>query len=252
MSLPFNIVGRAQEGPFAGDELWAVSSGNYFDVFEIPVLRGRTFDERDDGAGEPVVVINEAFAKRYWPDGADPLQQSLSIGGAQFMPALAGEPARRIIGVVGDVRSFSMATDPLPAMYVPQAQIPDAFNTFLLEGRPLAWVVRTRGEPLALAAAVQEALWQVTGAPVTGVQTMASTITLPAVQLALRGRTVRSCQSGNTWMSRDIPLFARMIEQGHVDPAPLISRTYALDEINDAALASEQRRDLTGVVLPNA
>jgi Zn-dependent alcohol dehydrogenase len=53
-------------------------------------------------------------------------------------------------------------------------------------------------------------------------------------------------------MSRDIPLFAQMIEQGRVDPQPVISRTYTLDEINDAALASEQRRDLTGVVLPNA
>jgi S-(hydroxymethyl)glutathione dehydrogenase/alcohol dehydrogenase len=86
----------------------------------------------------------------------------------------------------------------------------------------------------------------------TGVETMASTITFPAVQLALRGRTVRSCQSGNTWMSRDIPLFAQMMEQGRVDPKPVISRTYTLDEINEAALASEERRDLTGVVLPNA
>jgi S-(hydroxymethyl)glutathione dehydrogenase / alcohol dehydrogenase len=86
----------------------------------------------------------------------------------------------------------------------------------------------------------------------TGVETMASTITFPAVQLALRGRTVRSCQSGNTWMSRDIPLFARMMEQGRVDPRPVISRTYTLGEINEAALASEERRDLTGVVLPNA
>ena len=87
--------------------------------------------------------------------------------------------------------------------------------------------------------------------PATGVQAMESTITFPAVMLALRGRTIRSCQSGNTWMSRDIPLFARMMEQGHVDPRPVISRTYALEEINDAAAASEQRRDLTGVVLPN-
>jgi predicted permease len=175
-SLPFNIVGRTQEGPFAGDVGWGASSGNYFDVFEIPVLRGRTFDARDSGAAEPVVVINEAFAKQYWPDGADPLQQSVLIGGAQFMPALSAEPVRRIVGVVGDVRSFSMAADPIPAMYVPQAQIPDALNAFLAEGRPLAWVVRTRGEPLALAAAVQEELRQVTGAPLTGVQTMADVV----------------------------------------------------------------------------
>jgi Zn-dependent alcohol dehydrogenase len=85
----------------------------------------------------------------------------------------------------------------------------------------------------------------------TGVEAFESTITLPAVQLALRGRTVRSSQSGNTWMSRDIPLFARMMEDGRVDARPIISRTYALEEINDAALASEEHRDLTGVVLPN-
>jgi predicted permease len=175
-SLPFNIVGRTQEGPFAGDVSWAVSSGSYFDVFEIPVLRGRTFDDHDDGAAEPAVVINEAFAKKYLPDGADPLQQSVMIGGAQFMPALAAEPVRRIIGVVGDVRSFSMAADPIPAMYVPQAQIPDAFNAFLMEGKPLTWVVRTRGDPLALAGAVREELRRVTGAQVTGVQTMADVV----------------------------------------------------------------------------
>ena len=74
-------------------------------------------------------------------------------------------------------------------------------------------------------------------------ETATSTISFPALMLALRGRTVRSCQSGNTWMSRDIPLFARMIEQGHVDPRPLISGTYTLEEINDAAAASERRRD---------
>jgi S-(hydroxymethyl)glutathione dehydrogenase/alcohol dehydrogenase len=85
----------------------------------------------------------------------------------------------------------------------------------------------------------------------TGVEAFESTITLPAVQLALRGRTVRSSLSGNTWMSRDIPLFARMMEDGRVDARPIISRTYALEEINDAALASEEHRDLTGVVLPN-
>jgi Zn-dependent alcohol dehydrogenase len=84
----------------------------------------------------------------------------------------------------------------------------------------------------------------------TGVQALDATVTLPAMTLALRGRTVRSSQSGNVWMSRDVPRFARMIEDGSVDPLPLISRIYALDEINDAALASEQRHDLTGVILP--
>jgi predicted permease len=51
--LPFNIVGRTNEGPFTGGGGVHVSVGSYFDTFEIPVVRGRAFDESDTAAGRP-------------------------------------------------------------------------------------------------------------------------------------------------------------------------------------------------------
>ena len=54
-------------------------SPGYFEVFKIPVKRGRTFNERDTSTSTPVVVINEAMAKQYWPKG-DPLTDRLVIG----------------------------------------------------------------------------------------------------------------------------------------------------------------------------
>lgn len=61
--LPFVIVGRPLQGPFHGGAEWVTISPDYFDVFKIPVIRGRGFNERDDGSGERVVIVNQAFAK---------------------------------------------------------------------------------------------------------------------------------------------------------------------------------------------
>src|SRR5689334_14331808 len=69
--LPFRIVGRPlpsdAQGPFHGGGGWMTISPGYFEVFKIPVKRGRTFNERDTAAATKVVIINEAMAKQYWP-----------------------------------------------------------------------------------------------------------------------------------------------------------------------------------------
>jgi predicted permease len=69
MGLPFVIVGR-QPGNSSntGDGLWLDATPGYFDVFKIPILRGRDFSEQDDAGAPPVVLINEAMAKKYWPN----------------------------------------------------------------------------------------------------------------------------------------------------------------------------------------
>ncbi len=54
-------------------------SPGYFEVFKIPVKRGRSFTDRDNGRAPGVVIINEAMAKQYWPKG-DPLNERLAIG----------------------------------------------------------------------------------------------------------------------------------------------------------------------------
>ena len=63
------------------------------------------------------------------------------------MREFADEPERQIIGVVGDTRDGGLNQDPGPAMYIPQAQVPDAANALNVGLSPMGWVVRTAGEP---------------------------------------------------------------------------------------------------------
>ncbi len=171
--LPFNVIGRQNEGPFTGGGSIVPTSPGYFDTFEIPVRAGRVFDDRDDGLAPPVVVINQAMADRFWADGGDPLQDRLLIGGGTAnMKELAEEPVRQIIGVVESVRAQGIQNDPGPAMYIPQAQLPDALNALMQAGGPVAWIVRTGVPPATLSASLQETLRQTTGLPVTNVQLM--------------------------------------------------------------------------------
>jgi putative ABC transport system permease protein len=168
--LPFLIMGRPVDGPFHGGGAWVTASPGYFDVFQIPVKRGRAFTERDDGGAPPVVIINQAMARQFWPK-SDPLQDKIWIGKG-IMSELAAETPRQIIGVVGDVRGGALNLDPQPAMYVPSAQVPDALNALNVRLTPLKWIVRTRGNPYALSASIQEQLRQASGLPVSDIRTM--------------------------------------------------------------------------------
>lgn len=169
--LPFIIIGRPlTDGPFHGGGGWQTIAPHFFDVFKIPVVRGRSFTELDNGAATPVVIINQAMATRYWPK-ADPLNERIWIGKG-VMSELAAETPRQIIGIVGDVRDGALNREPQPTMYVPDAQVPDALNALNVRLTPLAWVIRTQGDPNRLSAPVQEQLRQVSGLPVTDVRTM--------------------------------------------------------------------------------
>ena len=170
--LPFRIVGRplTEQGPYHGGGSWVSTSSHYFDVFGIPVKRGRVFDERDERTTPPVVVISKSMAKQYWAD-SDPLNDRISIGRG-VMREFADEPERQIIGVVGDVRSAALTAPPGTVMYIPQAQITDAANALNVGITPMTWVVRTSVSPVSVSAPVQEQLRQATGLPVSDVRTM--------------------------------------------------------------------------------
>ncbi len=173
--LPFQVVGRAlDKSPFHGGGGWHASSPGYFDVFQIPVLKGRVFNERDNAAGQPVVVINQAMAKRYWPD-SDPLADRIWIGKG-VMSELAAEQPRQIIGIVGDVRDGGLNRDPQPTMYLPNAQVPDALNALNVRITPLAWVVRTANDPMSLSPAIQEQLRQASGLPLSDIRSMTDVV----------------------------------------------------------------------------
>ncbi len=168
--LPFTIVGRPSEGPYHGGGSWLTVSPGYFDVFQIPVEQGRAFDLRDNAAGPPVVIINEAMAKQYWPD-SDPLQDRLTIGRG-VMREFNDEPERQIVGIVGDVRDGGLNRDPGPHMYVPQAQISDAANVLNTGISPIAWVIRTAGNSSALTEQIRTELRQASGLPLANAVSM--------------------------------------------------------------------------------
>jgi predicted permease len=145
-------------------------SPNYFDVFKIPVKRGRAFNDRDDMSAPGVVLINEAMARQYWKDG-NPIGERLMIG-AGVMKELANEREREIVGVVGDSRDGGLNNEPEPRMFIPNAQVSDAQNALNLGIRAVAWVVRTQAAPYGLSAAIQEQLRQASGLPVSDVRSM--------------------------------------------------------------------------------
>ncbi|MBL8175623.1 MAG: ABC transporter permease [Bryobacterales bacterium] len=169
--LPFRVMGRPlNDGPFHGGAGWQTVSPGYFEVFRVPVARGRTFTDRDSAAGPPVAIVNQAMAKQYWPKG-DPLNDTILIGKG-IMPQLATEVPRQIVGIVADMRDGALNQNPQPVMYIPNGQVPDALNTLNIGLTPLAWVIRTRGEPGALAQAATEELRQASGLPLAEIRTM--------------------------------------------------------------------------------
>jgi predicted permease len=169
--LPFTIVGRppvkGTDTPGAG---WMSASPGYFGLFKIPILRGRDFTENDTAAAPGVVLINQALAKQYFPKD-NPVGQQIVIGkdvGPEF-----DEPARQIVGVVGDTHEGGLGRDPGSMLIIPEAQVTDGMTALNARIVPLRWAVRTHGDPHQVIAAVTEQLRQASGGfPVARVRSM--------------------------------------------------------------------------------
>jgi putative ABC transport system permease protein len=133
-SRTFTIVGR--EAPAAGMEPAAailLTNGNYFRTMRIPLLKGRTFNDRDRADSPRVMMINQSFAEKFF--GKDnPLGQRLNIGNDLEKKL----PPREIIGVVGSTKHASLAEPETPEFYIPFAQEPDSFTEIVLRtGSPV-------------------------------------------------------------------------------------------------------------------
>jgi predicted permease len=169
--LPFAIAGRpvdpAKGQPGAG---WMQASPDYYKVFRIPVLRGREFTDADTGSSPGVVIINEALQKQYFPN-ENPIGQQIFIGKGMGPPF--EEPARQIVGVVGNTHDAGLDQDTPPLMIVPDSQVLDAMTALNAKIVPLRWAVRTHGDPRRLSAAIAEQLRQASGGfPVAHIRMM--------------------------------------------------------------------------------
>jgi len=119
-----------------------VASPDYLRTLRIPVLAGRFVDQHDKKGGTGVVAIGAAMARRYFP-GEDPVGKRIKID----------RPANQwltIVGVVGDIRDASLDREPEPEFYLAHAQEPWSAMTVM---------VRTKGDPGRLAAAVRNQVW---------------------------------------------------------------------------------------------
>jgi putative ABC transport system permease protein len=141
---------------------------DYLRTMGIPVKRGRSFTAQDDRGKPEVVLINETFARIGW-GGEDPIGQKVKIGGPD-------RPWRTVVGIVGDVHHTGLDAERTPQLYLPESQ-----GHFADGGMDLA--VRTRGDPAALAAAVQAAIRSVDPTqPILNVSTMDQVISATAQQ----------------------------------------------------------------------
>jgi putative ABC transport system permease protein len=111
----FTIAGRnANPGEYEQASLRFIDSG-YLRVLNVPLLNGRNFTDADDAKAQPVTIVSESFAHKYWP-GEDAIGKYITILRDPAVP-------RRVVGIVADVRS-SVDEDLLPTMYVSYKQMP--------------------------------------------------------------------------------------------------------------------------------
>ena len=128
----------------AQDEQLRFAMPGYFGAMGIPLLSGREFSDRDTLASPRVVVVNDAFARKFWPDGS-------AIG--KRITFNLQEPAwYEIVGVSGSVKHHALDAAVRPEIYVPYAQ--PLFAGAMV--RPMFVVIRTAGDPLSFAATVRE------------------------------------------------------------------------------------------------
>ena len=178
--LPFTFPGRAsfviegQATPPAGSKDWrdtwagyfAVSAG-YFGVTQIPLRQGREFTSDDNAGSAPVAIINEAFARRFFPNkNALGSYLSLTPDGTPAGGASSATPPvwRQVVGVVGDVNEYIGQTTWRPHVFVPFLQAPEVSMSVL---------VRLRTNPAAFASALRQAVWSVDkDQPISNVRTM--------------------------------------------------------------------------------
>ena len=169
--LPFTIEGRPlTDGPYHGNAGYSTVGPHYFDAFEIPLLRGRMFTIHDDGGAAGVVLISESMSKKFWPNG-DAVGSRITIGkgvGPEFT-----EPARQVIGIVGDARNGGLDREPDPIMYIPVAQVPDGVTALNARIAPIQWAIKTKVAPYSLSTDIQRELREASGGlPVAHIRSM--------------------------------------------------------------------------------
>src|SRR5580698_7292901 len=164
----FAIAGKANDPNVLPISNRVVVEPNYFETLRIPLLKGRTFDIRDDSNAKHVAIVNQEFAREFFPN-EDPIGKSIQPDFVEF-----GENPiwYEIVGVVAGIRSTDLTTPPQPGFFVPyeQATITPQAVILRVSGDPHAYMnsVRTivatlhRDVPIFAETTMDENLWDLT------------------------------------------------------------------------------------------
>jgi putative ABC transport system permease protein len=158
--LPGRPASPHAQGFMAG---WNHVTPGYFETLGIPVIAGRDFNENDRTGSEPVVIVNQALARRYF-GSQSPLGKQISTHHEKDRQIWS-----EIVGEVADVRDVSPAQGPAPTIYEPYAQSAAGAGPI----PQIILLVRTKVDPMALARTIQDQIWSVDkDQPVTNLKTM--------------------------------------------------------------------------------
>ena len=140
---PITVEGRM---PLPGEKFLnadeRIVAGHYFEAMEIPLRRGRFFNEQDDTTKPIAVIVDEYMAGQLWP-GQDPIGKRIHI-----VELPSKDPWQTVVGVVGRVKQDSLDSDPRIAFYLAHSQFPTRSMTVALRGRtdPAAMLSATKKE----------------------------------------------------------------------------------------------------------
>ena len=142
-NLSFAIEGRLPGPANRSNAFYNAVSPDYFQTMEIPVLKGRPFDARDDRKAQNAIIINETLARRYFP-GEDPVGRRMTLNDKNPKE----EDWATIVGIVKDTkpRAQDLTSSPVAEMYMPFAQQPQS---------SMALMIRATNKPESVVAAVR-------------------------------------------------------------------------------------------------
>lgn len=188
-SVPYGGFGQVAEveaadkpAPQPGERQvsrYTAVSDNYFSTMQMSLIHGRPFDSRDAQGNARAVIINQTFARQFWPKD-NPVGKQLRFGDQHVVGT--------IVGVVQDIKMFYVRARAEKQMYVPLAQFPSS---------TLGFVVRTGGDSASMGAAIRDAIWSVDrDQPVSSVESLETLITI--------------ANSGNTTLTKLIVFFSAL------------------------------------------
>ena len=170
IGIAFAIEGRPiAKGNEPGAQV-SIVTPDFFHTMRIPVISGRAFLPTDDSKAPAVVIINQAFARKYFP-GENPIGKRMKPG---LGDGIMNEPMREIVGVVGDVKRTGITAEMPVQYYLPFKQAIILDPTI---------IIRTAGDPLSLLGPLRAQLAQVdSNVPLFDIRTLDDYVSLSAAQ----------------------------------------------------------------------